>query len=692
MSNQENKQKQEEKNINIKTTKSSLVDFVNRILPNENELKNFEQALDEEVREEEINTSLEEIYSDDQDSNDVKKLDIKKKHTIGSYFINLVILGVIICASLLGGYYYFFVNVNPEASDIDFFIEAPNSVVAGEEFDYIINLKNNSRVNVSNISIEIQYPEKFIFLNSSLKPQNNSLLATSSKVEKDITTISEQERVDNTFWEIKNLQGRGVQKIKITGKIIGKVNSSNIANAKTTYTPANFSSEFNKETTNIINIKDIGINFNFDYSQTALVGEENEITVRAIKNEDTKTDLKKTFLLEIENLNNIEIIDNPYIDSKDEKNITSKFTAKKIRNNLWLIDCSENNIDEFKIKYRLKDKTTNTQDIILYFARQAKDSQVYIFYEKTISLEIMKSDLNLTIIANGSVEGQAVDFGETINYSISYINKGEQEMKNVVLMAVLDDVFLDWETLADKKNGMVRGNAIVWTKEQIPSLEKLAIEKEGVIDLSIKVKEFNETDLGKDFIIKSYAQFKIGTVEGELNNSQDNISNTIELKVNSDLNFYEEVRYFNEDNIPVGTGPIPPKVGETTSFKIYWTITNNLHELSAVQAEVELPAHVSWNDKQKTSVGSIFYDSTKHKIIWQIGRLPVNVYRADAEFNLGITPTRDDYGRIMVIIPKAAIKAVDNETGESIIKTTPAKTTKLEDDEIAGITSDGRVE
>lgn len=47
----------------------------------------------------------------------------------------------------------------------------------------------------------------------------------------------------------------------------------------------------------------------------------------------------------------------------------------------------------------------------------------------------------------------------------------------------------------------------------------------------------------------------------------DNKSNVIKNLINSDLSLSEKILYFNEDNVPVGSGPLPPKVGEKLVLK-----------------------------------------------------------------------------------------------------------------------------
>jgi len=150
------------------------------------------------------------------------------------------------------------------------------------------------------------------------------------------------------------------------------------------------------------------------------------------------------------------------------------------------------------------------------------------------------------------------------------------------------------------------------------------------------------------------------------------------------------VRYFSEDNIPVGTGPHPPKVGETSSYKVYWEIKNNLHELNNLAVSVVLPDYVEWNEKDRATLGDVSYNNSLHAVIWDIGRLPITVFAASAEFSITLTPIESDKNKIMVLLPGAKASATDAETDDEINKTSKAQTTKLDDDEIGK--GDGIVE
>ncbi len=667
------KQNPDDSEIKVKPGKSSLAEFVKKPLPSEEENKEFEEMAEEEAREEAVEESLTEIYQDDKGKvDDVKKLYIKKKRGV-FFWLSVFLFFILVIGTGVWAYYNIYLShgTNPEA--VDFTISAPQQVVAGEEFLYVINYKNLENIDLGNIEIKVIYPDNFIFLDSSPAP----VLGSSTK---------------NNIWRFEELNAHRSSKIQIKGKIVGPEDTENIILADMIYTPANFTSEFKRSASGETIISDIGIYFDFEVISSVLVGEDNEIIISYRARENN---FLPNFRLAIEPLENMEFIKT----SEDEENVHP---------GVWQISDIGEEEKEIKIKFKFNKKLNNYEELKLRFehspqiseAGEAEDREYYTFLEKSIEIEILESDLSLNLIINGSRSDQGINFGQTLNYSIVYANKGETMMKDIIIMAVMESDFLDWSSLGDENKGKVKNNTISWGKEEIPVLAELNPDVEGIIDFFIKVKEITELDLDKKYQVKSYAQFSIGSFGGEEEGgegkeetgSEDTRSNTIINKINSDVNLSEKVRYFNEDNIAVGSGPLPPKVGETTIYKIYWVLTNNLHELNNTQVVVNLPDYLKWENKNRASVGTVNYNSQNHQVSWHIGRLPIGVYRLDAEFNIGVTPTGDDANKIMILLPGTIVQAIDSETNAEISKTAPAKTTRLEDDEIAaGLNGDGRV-
>lgn len=667
--------------IKINEEESSLAEFTKRSLPNEREMENFEKAVEKEYektdgryeyfdtdikteQDEEMEESLNEIYNDSKGGKvDVKSLDKVKRHGLIFRFFTFVFTLGIIGTVGYGAYYYISKQFGTDVTSVDFNIQAKTEIISGEEFFYTVNYQNTSNVNFKNANIDINFPENFVFLDSSMKSKDDN----------------------KKTWEIGNINAHAGGELKIKGMLVGPEEKNSIIVANLVYNPEGFSSEFKKEASLTSVINQIGLNINFDYSESSLVGEANEISIKFSKQDNN---FINNYRVTLEPQDNIQ-----FLNEEVNKDNAGKYSI--VRPGVWQVDEVTNEEQILPIKFKFSEKKEPIQIVKLLFEQQAGQDKYYTFLEKDINYEVMKNDLNLTLIINGSREDQGVDFGQTLNYSIVYKNKGEAEMKDVVIMAVLESEFLDRSSLEDEKKGREKGNSITWTKEEIPELASVAQNQEGMIDFSIKVIDFNQANInsGKEFQVKSYGQFSVGKVGEEEKNtdSANNKSNTIINQINSDLRLDEQARYFDEDNITVGNGPLPFQVGQKTSIKIYWTLTNNLHELTNAKVETFLPGNVAWDGKSRTNVGTVDYDKNSNKVTWNIGRLPISVFRADAEFNIAVIPSSGDQNKIMVIKPGSEVTATDSVTGTLLKKNTEAKTTKLEDDDIAEQTNDGIV-
>lgn len=643
-------------NLEIKQEKSLLSEFVEREVPTEEEVDRFEEFAHTENREQEIDEGLSEIYqNDDGEMVDVQKLEIKKKRGL-LFNLSIVFLSVAFFVSAGWFAYNFIISaIGSDPTAIELTIDAPKNIVAGEEFFYLVKYKNLYDVSLNNMEIKITYPENFILLDTDPLP------------------------VDGV-WKVPFLAVSQSGEIKIKGKIIDSQDKIEALLVEARYSPANFSSEFKKETSNELTVSDIGMNIAVEAPSSVLVGEDSEFT---IKYRAKNNNYIKNFRATAEKPENMEL--GAYKNS-------AGISTVEVKNNTWLISDVGTEEKELVVKFKFTEKINNNESVLLNFEYSEDGEKYYKFFEKQIDLEIIKSDLSLVLIANGSRDSGAVNFGDAMNYSLSYENRGEFEMKDVVIMAVLEGESLDWDSV-EGGEGKVSDNTITWSKQEVPALETIRGGDKGVIDFSIKILSVEKIDLNNyvgasKFEIKSYAQFNIGNRE-ETSDNEDTKSNTIISKINSNLKLDERIRYFNDDNIAVGFGPIPPKVGETTSYKVYWTVTNNLHELNSLRIEAKLPSYVSWLGKEVVDVGSIFYDSASGKVVWDVGRLPDTVYKINAEFSIGITPSENDYNTVKILLSDTTVKAVDAETQSEISTKGVGKTTKLEDDNIAA--SDGRI-
>lgn len=651
----------------LKEKKSSLeASFLERPLPESEDVSRFESLIKREATIEETDNNLSAIYSDNKgELVDVSKVKKRKSLALIVFFKRIFVLTIIICG-IYGAYYFFFQR--PAGVDgLEFYINYPEKILAGEKMTYEIIYENNTSLSLDNVAIEAILPETFVITNS--QPALN----------------------ENNNLHIGSIYPAQKGSILIEGYLIAPVDSANVIIARLTYTPSNFSSAFKKEFTANTIVSSLGFLLNLDYVNTALVERSNELKLNFSAFYNNNLD---DIYLTVSGPDNLKLIKEPLEEdnaNNEEENAGPKFES--ISDYTWSISNLPKDSDErfsLPVEFTFNEKKTDKEELTLKLFKKEAENRELVLWEKTLSFDLINSDLNIDLFLNGEKSDQPINFGSTLNYSLKYANNGEAVLYDLVLMAVIKGSFIEWSSLSDSLGGSVAGKAIVWSKEQLPALAELAPGESGSIDFSIKVKSFSLGDLSGDNLVTSYAQYGLSKPAKE--GDENNRSNTIRSYLNSDLSLTEKVLYFNEDNIPVGSGPLPPRVGEKTSVRVLWTLKNNLHDLKDAEAFMILPLGVTWEDNSTTNVGRVFYDADTRRVTWRLGYLPLSVYRADAEFSLSVTPSENDRDKILVLSPGSTVKAIDTLTNAEVLNKTSAKTSKLEDDEIAGLSNNGRVE
>lgn len=638
---------------------SGLSSFVERPVPTAGEVANFERVIGRELREQEIDSNLDEIYSDRRGGRvDVKKMKVKRRPIFLVRFFRTLLVLILLALVAYFVYFYLFSNSN-DISSLDFNINSPDNVVAGQEFSYQISYHNPTKYPFSKLHLELQYPENFIFISASIPPLTG-----------------------NSSWNLADLPAGANITLIVTGKLVAPPDSANVIFGHLSYLPSSFTSQFKKDASVSTIINNLGFNVNLDSSGTAFLNSNNDLTLILSEVQNNYLgDFNITFSLP-EHASAVVTTTTNAVATGSPKLVIAADGGTS-----WRVDGLYPPIgrQEIPLTYKVTQASDNPA-ITVRLEKRFDNGKSYVFWEKTIQPQLVKSNLNLTLLLNNSKNDGTVVFGQPLNYSLTYANQDSSTYKDVVVMAAVSGDFLNWSSVKADSNGQTQNRTVVWTKNEVPALAAIKSGDSGVLNFSLNLRPFTAGDLGKKMSIISYGQYSMA---GQPVSGDNNKSNTITSQINSDLSLNEQIRYFDVNNFPVGSGPLPPTVDQTTSFKVYWTVKNSLHELTDTRVTLNLPSDVVWNDNNITGVGSLSYNNASHQVVWDIGRLPVSVAQVEASFNISITPIEENRNKILVLSPGSTVTAMDTVTTAVINQTTPAKTTKLEDDDIAGLNNSG---
>ena len=603
----------------------------------------------EELREREVEDSLSEIYQDDAGRNiDVQKISVRPRRWWLKIILFLLYSAIIIAIGYLGYRYY----ISYQAKD-DLFtvvVEADKNLTAGREFAYTISYHNKGRLALEDVEIKAEWPKSFIFRGAD--PATTSL----------------------NVWHIGHVPAEGSGQIVVKGILLNKIGENNQVHLTSSFRPVNLSSAFVINTTYNVILTDSVLAVGISAPDVLAIGRDNEVIISYQEKEESLVD-------------NVQLIMND-VDWAEVKLFDGDQEIQSTGNFRWTLPTPSSELKSLKLVIKPSEQESRLE--ILSFRLETNiGEQSYLIDSRDFDCHLVNSRLNLLLKINDSNADSGVFAGTPLNYRIDYVNQGDTTLKDVKIIASLEGAWLDWSSLKDSQQGQIKGQTIIWSKKEIPSLALLKPGASGSIHFSINVKDWQNGDKNDSGEIRSYAYYQIGDKVIEKPTDEEK-SNTIINQLNSDLSLTESVVYFNEDNIAVGSGPVPMVVGETTNLKVYWRISNSLHDLRDVEVIGELPDYVDWGGKNHSSVGELSYDADSRQVKWHIDRLPANSQEVSGDFSISVTPRPDQKNQIIVVLPGSTITAIDNVTQARLEFTTQAKTSRLEDDTI--VQTDGLVQ
>lgn len=614
-------------------------------------LRKFGVGLQTNGRSKEIQRDLAEVYTDnDGQIPDLTRLDRSERPLWQTILYSLVAVFAVLLAVSIAGFLVFS-SLNSETftnERVVFKIEPPISIVSGQDQVYTIIISNNEKVNLYNLNIALLYPDTFQYVSGTPEASGDK---------------------KNT-WDISVLKIGETKEIKLTGRISAPLNSIQNLSGMMTFKPENLNADFNQKSS-----VDLGVN-----SSVLVMTIEGEEKVLANKNTEYVVTLKNI---------GAEILKEIEVTAEFPKGFIASSSTPENKdgfNNVWTItglatstgDTATTSERKIRIRGNYSGIIDSGNQEMKIKADLKTGSNAVLLAEQSFVTSVVKSQLNLSLIINGSGVDQAVGFGDTLFYTLSYKNTGQDELKNIELKANLNSEVLDWDTLLDANSGKKKGNAIIWTGKEVAKLLSLRPGDEGEVSWQIKVNDLailNQADVTK-FNIENFAEAKVTNKDGV---SETVVSKAVINSINSDLSLQASARYYNEDNIALGAGPIQPKAGSASSYNIKLTLANNLHNIGNIIVTAVLPKNVNWDNKEFHNTGDVAYSANARKITWMISKLPKTAQNTEANFNLSITPTEGDMGRVLILLPEVVMIAKDLDTGADISKSIKAITTSFND-------------
>jgi len=606
------------------------------------------------VKKGEVEKSLSAIFLDaDGKAPDMSRLERRRSHLalliLGG---GMAFLGLLIVAAWAG-----FAIFKPfrgfTGQGLNITIDGPEKVVLGEETTYFINYVNASAQPLAAADFRINFPVDF-----------------------SPTALEPEPTGPGMYWRIGAIEYGGRGTVKVKGFFSGALGTKTALQVVGNFRPASFNSDFEA-----LAAKQL------EYSDSILKGWL-ELPVKALPGDKIK------IIYHLENAG---------------MSALKKLEARITLPHGFVRDATSTaQLDESTVSLpvgELANGASTTVALTGSFAAGISGDQTvhaeagalgpdgaFMAAQKTDAiLPVLAGDLSLKLVANGSDQGRSIAFGDVLHFGLGYENTSSEELKDVVLRVTFEPIyassttppktapkFLDWAHLENFSSGTIAGNELAWDGAKLELLRRMTPQQDGMFEFSLPVmRSVSSTSL---IGFRATASASIKSVGSAVLNRLIR-AQPLEFRFRSDVKLGSEARYFSEEGAPLGSGPLPPVVGQATTYRVIWDISKTIHELKSIKVSAVLPNNVVWPGKSDVTAGNLDYDPNSRQVSWILNRLPSEVSSAEAEFDVQLTPSLADAGRFAQLLGDVKFESTDAAIGEKITILKPGLSTDLQNDD-----------
>jgi hypothetical protein len=325
------------------------------------------------------------------------------------------------------------------------------------------------------------------------------------------------------------------------------------------------------------------------------------------------------------------------------------------------------------------------------------DGQFLSVFEESTPMKILSPYLAVEQIVNNS-SNYSADYGEILNFSVKYKNNTKEKLREVFINTAFKCEYANGEEVSDclswKELKVVGGEfdgfskTLSWKASGVPELQELSPGEEGEVKFVIRLKDDLpvQTQDDKNIILKTVSKIDMNPQLVPKSLFQFKISNesTLITKVNSKL-ILSAKGYYNHKTIR-NSGPIPPKVGQVTTYTLVWNIGSSSNDLKETVIEARLPSNVVWKDNFYPKDANIKYQPFVGNIVWKIGDLKsgTGIYLPSKEvvFQLAIQPTKNLIDKAVNLLEDIKVQGIDVFTGETLKASIEKVNTDIPDENI----------
>lgn len=548
--------------------------------------------------------------------------------------------------------YFFLAGGNTVSNDnIDLSILGNNFTAGGEDLSLVVNITNRNSSALDLVDLVVEYPKGSVL-------EDDSVSGTERLRESLGTIPAGAVRNENFRLVLFGEQG-SVRPVKISLE----------------YRVAGSNAIFVKEKIFNVSINSTPMNLILDAPTTASPNQDIELKVKTILN--ATRPVPKVLIR---------------LDYPVGFSFVKAAPAPSFGNNVWdLGDFAPGAEREISITGRMTDVFDGEEKTFRVSSGSQsptdKSAIEVVFNSIKSSILIEKPFVEANLYINGATgKEHTVDAKTQVNVEVRYLNNLDTRIDDLQIEAKLSGNAFNRKTVAAQQGFYNSSNdSVVWNKSSKSQLRGVDPGDSGSVTFSFFPLSLYSATGGMLSNPSVNIEVNVSgrqSAEG-FDNELENSSSAL-VKIISDAGFSAKAFYYSGPF--TNTGPIPPKVEQSTTYTVIWTLSNTANGISKARVNATLPPWVSFVGTFSPAEESLTYNSSTKEVVWNADRIPrgagITGAARSVAFQISLSPSLSQVGTLPTIINDAILTGHDDFANVDIKATRSRLNTRLDSDTV----------
>lgn len=556
----------------------------------------------------------------------------------GGWLLAFAVAGALVAGA--SGVFLFGSSKTSKGVEINF--TAPGAVVSGEEFELEVAVTNKETSILKDLEISVQWPAEIKVVSAEPAAVNSS----------------------QSVWQLPSLSIGETTSVRVKAQLFGKKGENKNIKATLVYQLENFSSDFIAE-------KNIAIQISDPTTTLTVEGEDEVEPLRegvwkfVLRNNGNETLQSKKLRLILPSVFEAGESEPAFSRTSDAWSKTSTLEIP-----LDALAPQQSQEIELKGKFQAGSQGVHT---VVWRIGYADQDEFVVQQEGNFDIAVVGDEAEVSLLVNGQENPPYMIWGDRVEVELAVKNITSEVLHDFSWEVAMTPSVFDWNTFSSpftaiqEKPGLLR-----FSFSDNEALQNLEPSETALISFSVALKP----QPAADSFFSISAQMFLG-----------DISFTKELKdilIKQQVTWDTRVQYFDEEGVQVGIGPLPPHVGETTTFRVQWEVFGIEEGIDDIEISALVSPSAQWVNIHKVNAGKISYDAVSRQVSWH---LPRNSFPAlasgslQADWQVGVLPGPENVGSIMPLTGQVVLQALKG--GKTVSFQKEALTTALKGDAFA---------